>query len=221
MLPAPAHPQDEAALRRQLLAAFRRLGERGLNSGTAGNASLRCGDGLLITPSGMPAEELTEADLVWMDFAGQVRGARKPSSEWRLHRDVLAAHPQAACVMHAHSPCATALACHGLAIPAFHYMVLRFGGSDVPCADYATYGTQALSDAVLRALQGRSACLMANHGMLVLAPDARQGVAAAIEFESLCEQYWRAKQLGEPRLLTPALLAEVEAQFSCYGQQQQ
>ena len=221
MLPAPAYPQDEAALRRQLLAAFRRLGERGLNSGTAGNASLRCGDGFLITPSGIPAEELVEDDLVWLDFQGGSRGIRKPSSEWRLHHDILAARPEVGSVMHAHSPCATALACHGLSIPAFHYMVLRFGGPDVPCADYATYGTQALSDAVLRALRGRSASLMANHGMLVLAPDARQGAAAAIEFESLCEQYWRAKQLGEPRLLTPAQLAEVEAQFSCYGQQQQ
>lgn len=212
---------DERDARVALVRAFREMGRRGLNSGTAGNASLRCGEGFLITPSGIPAEALEEVDLVWLDFKGGCRGARKPSSEWRLHHDILAARPEVGSVMHAHSPSATALACHGLKIPAFHYMVLRFGGPDVPCADYATYGTQALSDAVLTALQGRTACLMANHGMVVLGEDAPRAIAAAVEFEALCEHYWRARQLGEPRLLSAAQLAEVEAQFAGYGQQQQ
>lgn len=211
---------DERDARVALLRAFRELARRGLNAGTAGNASLRHGDGFLVTPSGVPADELNEADLVFMDFAGHARGRCKPSSEWRLHRDVLAARPEVGAVMHAHSPAATALACHGEGIPPFHYMVLRFGGPEVRCAEYATYGTQALSDAVLRALEGRTACLMANHGMTVVAPDAPGAIAAAVEFETLCEHYWRARQLGQPRLLNPQQLAEVEAQFSHYGQSQ-
>lgn len=212
---------DERDARVALLRAFRELGRRGLNAGTAGNASLRCGDGFLVTPSGIPAEELAEADLVWMDFAGQVRGARTPSSEWRLHRDILAARPEIGAVMHAHSASATALACHAEGIPPFHYMVLRFGGPDVRCADYATYGTQALSDLVLAALQDRSACLMANHGMVVLGADAPRAIAAAIEFETLCEHYWRARLLGQPRLLSEAQLAAAQAQFAHYGQTSQ
>lgn len=212
---------DERDARVALLRAFREMGRRGLNAGTAGNASLRFGEGFLITPSGIPADELEDADLVWLDFKGGMRGERKPSSEWRLHHDILAARPEVGSVMHAHSPCATALACHGLAVPPFHYMVLRFGGPEVRCAAYATYGTQALSDALLDALQGRTACLMAHHGMVVLGGDAPQAIAAAIEFESLCEHYWRARQLGEPPVLSPAQLAEVQAQFATYGQGQQ
>ncbi|WP_018605676.1 class II aldolase/adducin family protein [Uliginosibacterium gangwonense] len=215
------HAGDESAARASLLKAFRLMSMRGLNAGTAGNASLRYGDGFLITPSGIPAEELAEEDLVWLNFAGGMRGNRKPSSEWRLHHDILLARPEVGAVMHAHSPCATALACHGEAIPAFHYMVLRFGGPDVPCAAYATYGTQALSDTVLSALQERTACLMANHGMVVLGEDAPRAIAAAIEFESLCEHYWRARLLGQPRILSPQELAQVEAQFTQYGQTSQ
>ena len=215
----PTHTERDARV--ALLRAFREMSKRGLNAGTAGNASLRFGEGFLITPSGIPADELEDADLVWLDFKGGMRGERKPSSEWRLHHDILAARPKVGSVMHAHSSSATALACHGLTIPAFHYMVLRFGGPEVRCAAYATYGTQALSDAVLEALQGRTACLMANHGMLVLGEDAPTAIAAAVEFETLCEHYWRAKQLGEPHLLTASQLAEVEAQFAGYGQVQQ
>lgn len=212
---------DEGQARQGLLRAFRMMSERGLNAGTAGNASLRWGEGFLMTPSGMPAEDLQAEDLVWLDFKGGMRGTRKPSSEWRLHHDILLARPEVGAVMHAHSPCATALACHGEVIPAFHYMVLRFGGPDIPCAAYATYGTQGLSDAVLAALQARTACLMANHGMVVLGADAHKAISAAIEFENLCEHYWRARLLGQPRLLTAEELAAVQAQFAQYGQASQ
>lgn len=213
--------QSETEARVALIAAFRELGQCGLNAGTSGNASLRWGGGFLITPSGIPADSLTEADLVWLDFSGSVRGVRKPSSEWRMHHDILRARPEIGAVMHAHSPAATALACHGLAIPPFHYMVLRFGGPDVRCAPYATYGTQALSDAVLDALRERTACLMAHHGMLVLGQDAGAAITAAVEFETLCEHFWRASLLGAPRMLDAVQLAEARAQFAQYGQTQQ
>ncbi|MDX5445399.1 MAG: class II aldolase/adducin family protein [Zoogloeaceae bacterium] len=194
------------------------MSERGLNVGTSGNASVRCPGGMLITPTGLPAEDCSMNDMVFVDAAGRAHGSRAPSSEWPMHLDVYADRPEAAAVLHAHSPFATALACRRLQIPPFHYMIARFGGSTVRCADYATFGTQALSDSVRIAMQGRSACLLANHGMLVFGDDAAHALAMAVEFETLCEQYWRVLQLGGPVLLSDAEMAEVLDRFAGYGQ---
>ena len=206
-----------AEQRAALLAAARAMGAARLNVGTAGNASLRLGDGFLITPSGVAPEACTPADLVAVRADGSVDGCLAPSSEWQLHRDVYAAHAGAGAVMHAHSPFATALACQRRDIPPFHYMIARFGGSTVRCAPYATFGTQALSDAAVDALEGRNACLLANHGMVVFGRDAAHALALAIEFENLCEQYWRSCQLGPPVLLSEAEMAEVVERFRWYG----
>lgn len=213
-----ASPAQRAAL----LATARAMGAARLNVGTAGNASLRLGsDGsYLITPTGLPAEACTAADMVPMGADGSAHGARAPSSEWRLHHDIYARRPQAGAIVHAHAPFATALACQRREIPPFHYMIARFGGSTVRCAGYATFGTQALSDLALAALDERCACLLANHGMVVFGRDAAHALALAIEFEMLCEQYWRSLQLGAPVLLAEAEMAEVVARFSWYGQPQ-
>ena len=144
---------------------------------------------------------------------------RQPSSEWRFHHDLYLARPEAGAVLHAHSPCATALACLRREIPPFHYMIARFGGDTVRCSDYATFGTQALSDTALAALEERKGCLLANHGMIVCGKDLQQALALAIEFETLCEQYWRVLQLGEPKLLDDAEMARVLEKFAGYGQQ--
>ncbi|MGB4766795.1 MAG: class II aldolase/adducin family protein, partial [Rugosibacter sp.] len=144
---------------------------------------------------------------------------RKPSSELRFHRDIYAAFPAAGAIIHAHSPFATALACQQQDIPPFHYMIARFGGMDVRCAEYATFGTQALSDAMLIALQHRSACLMAHHGMVVYGRNLKHALALAVELETLCEQYWRVLQLGTPKLLTAGQMDEVIVKFAGYGQQ--
>ena len=122
-------------------------------------------------------------------------------------------------MVHTHSPFATALACQEQGIPAFHYMVARFGGADVRCADYATFGTQELSDAIIQALTGRNACLMAHHGMVVFGRDCEQALALAVELETLCEQYWRVLQLGTPRLLAAEEMQRVLEKFAGYGQQ--
>lgn len=209
---------DEHALRRELLAAARGLSESGLNVGTSGNASVRCVGGMLITPTGLKVEDCMPEDMVFVATDGSALGPRAPSSEWPMHLGVYADHPQAGAVLHAHSPFATALACRRLEIPPFHYMIARFGGSTVRCAGYATFGTQALSDAVREAMHERSACLLANHGMLVSGRDAAHALDMAIEFETLCEQYWRVLQLGEPVLLSEAEMAEVMARFAGYGQ---
>lgn len=203
-----------------------------LNRGSAGNVSVRCAEGFIITPTGIEHKDCTPDDMVKVLVETQSAGAdgtvgvpnlplshRKPSSEWRFHRDIYAAFPAAGAIIHAHSPFATALACQQLSLPPFHYMIARFGGADVRCAAYATFGTQALSDAMCIALQDRNACLMAHHGMVVYGRDLTQALALAVELETLCEQYWRVLQLGEPKLLTAAQMDEVIAKFAGYGQQ--
>ena len=209
----------QSDLREGIVAAVRALAAHNLNRGTAGNVSARRGEGFLITPTGLADDEMQPGDVVPMAMDGHWQGARKPSSEWRFHRDLYAARPEAGAVVHAHAPFATALACLRADIPPFHYMIARFGGNSVRCAAYATFGTQALSDAALAALEGRCACLLANHGLLVFGRDLRQAVDLAVEFESLCEQYWRALQIGRPVLLSDAEMEVVLEKFRTYGQQ--
>lgn len=209
----------DAELASAVLATARAMNASGINRGSAGNVSARCAGGFIITPTGMAYDACTPADMVKVGADGTVSGSRTPSSEWRFHRDIYVARPEAGAVVHSHSPFATALACQGQGVPAFHYMVARFGGSDVRCAAYATFGTQELSDAVMKALKGRNACLMAHHGMLVFGRDCEQALALAVELETLCEQYWRVLQLGAPRLLPDAEMKRVLAKFAGYGQQ--
>ena len=204
--------------RARLLHTLRAMGAARLNVGTSGNASQRLEGGrMLISPSGIAAERCRAEDLVVVEADGRYAGARAPSSEWQLHHDVYAAFPAAGAVLHAHAPFATALACQRLDIPPFHYMIARFGGTTVRCARYATFGTQALSEATVAALHERSACLLANHGMVVLGLDLEHALAMAIEFETLCEQYWRTLQLGAPVLLSEEEMAEVIERFKWYG----
>ena len=210
-------------LRQQLIAAARGMEPARLNRGTSGNLSVRTVEngaaGFLITPSGMPYATLNPEDIVFMHHDGRPAGLREPSSEWRIHRDIYAARPEAQAILHAHSPFATSLACLRRAIPPFHYMIARFGGDTLRCADYATFGTQALSDAAIAALQDRSGCLLANHGMLVFGRDPAHALALAVELEELCEQYWRSSQLGAPVLLDSAEMARVQEKFANYGVQ--
>jgi len=201
----------------QLLSMARGMSDARLSVGTAGNVSLRTPGGMLITPSGLAPHRCQADDMSQVGMDGQATGRLTPSSEWRMHRDIYAARPEIQAILHAHAPFATALACHRLSIPPFHYMIARFGGQDVRCGAYATFGTQALSNATLAALQERSACLMANHGMIVLSESAEDLLPRAIEFEMLCEHYWRARSMGEPVLLDAAQIAEAIAQFSGYG----
>ncbi len=210
-------------LRRQLIATACRMAPANLNRGAAGNLSVRARengeDGYLITPSGMDYEVLVPEDIVFMRLDGTPDGRRKPSSEWRFHHDIYAARPEAGAILHAHSPFATSLACLRRDIPPFHYMIARFGGDTIRCAEYATFGSQALSDNALAAMRDRCACLLANHGLLVFGTTLEHMFILAVEFEALCEQYWRACQLGQPVLLSTEEMAAVLAKFASYGQQ--
>ena len=209
--------------RRQLIDTACRMAAAALNKGTAGNLSVRHSEsgrpGFLITPTGMAYAALEPEDIVFMDLEGAASGRRKPSSEWRFHRDIYVARPGAEAIVHAHSPFAVSLSCLRRDIPAFHYMIARFGGATIRCAAYATFGTQALSDAALAAMDQRSACLLANHGMLVFGRDPAHALALAVELEELCEQYWRSSQLGAPVLLDSAEMARVQEKFASYGVQ--
>jgi L-fuculose-phosphate aldolase len=205
--------------RADVLATARAMNANGLNRGTAGNVSVRHGDGFYVTPTGMDYEESVPEDMVFVRLDGRVEGRRNPSSEWRFHRDIYTARPESGAIIHTHASFATALACRGEAIPPFHYMIARFGGSDIRCAGYATFGTQELSDEMLKALLDRCACLMAHHGMVVFGRDLKQAFALAVELEALCEQYWRVLALGEVRLLPEEEMQRVIAKFRDYGRQ--
>lgn len=215
----PIPPASESTLRETLLQTARKLVSLGLNKGSAGNASVRLDtDTFLITPSGLPPEDMTTETLVALSFSGNSTSPCRPSTEWRLHRDLLARRPDANAVIHVHSPFAVTLACLHKAIPPFHYMIAAAGGDSVRCAPYALFGTQALSDLALEAIRERNACLLAHHGMVAIGRDLKHALSVAVEVESLCEQYWRILQLGEPILLSETQMQEVQEQFRHYGQ---
>jgi L-fuculose-phosphate aldolase len=203
--------------REHLLNVTRRLSASGLNRGTSGNASVRVAEGFLVTPSGMEVDAMTPHDMVLMDKHGDFHGERQPSSEWRFHHDILKARPEIGAVIHTHSMFATTMACLQRDIPPFHYMIALTGAATIRCAPYALFGSQALSDGAVAALQGSKACLLANHGMIVLGEDLERAYAVAVEVETLCEQYWRALQVGEPHLLSAQEMQEVFQQFKGYG----
>lgn len=203
-----------------LIAACRELSRRGLSHGTSGNVSVRLdARRFFVSPTGVPYEALEPRDIPLVDLDARWFGGRRPSSEWRFHRDIYRCRADAAAIVHAHSPRATSLACTGRGIPAFHYMVAVAGGPDIRCAPYHTFGTQELSDAALAALAGRSACLLANHGLIALGRDLESALSLAGEVENLAAQYCTALTLGEVHILDEAQMREVLEKFSTYGRE--
>lgn len=206
--------------RSQLIEAARAMNRSGINQGTSGNLSLRSGAGMLITPSGLAYDRLRADDIVYLPLEGEGGpgpGHRQPSSEWRVHRDVYRARPDALAILHAHPVHCVALACLRRPLPAFHYMVAVAGGRDIRCATYATFGTQELSDRVVKALEGRRACLMANHGLLCLGLNLDRALALAIEIETLARAYLVSLAAGDPVLLDDAEMDRVLEKFRDYG----
>ena len=208
--------RDELDLRRTLIDTCRSFAPRRLGVGTAGNASVRWRDGMLITPSALPYDRLRPLDVVWIGPDGARHGERPPSSEWRFHRRILAERPEVAAVVHVHSPAATALACLRLDVPAFHYMVAVAGGDDIRCAPYALFGTDELADGVLEALAGRRAALLANHGQVATGAGLEAALALAVEVEALAEQYLLARAAGEPHRLDAGEMQAVLERFEHY-----
>jgi len=209
--------EDTPQIRADAVAAVRRMDALGMNRGSTGNLSVRAGAGMLITPTGMGADDLRPQDLVWCGWDGSVRGDWKPSSEWHFHQAIYRARADLNAVLHTHSTHAAALACLRRELPAFHYMVALAGGDSVPCVPYHLFGTEALSQAVAVAVQDRDACLLANHGLIAAGDTLARAMKVLQEIESLCEVYLKALAVGEPAVLSREQMGEVIAKFAQYG----
>lgn len=213
---------DERALRAAIIEKCRWMNDAGLNQGTSGNISARFEDRMLITPSATPYERMEPEMIAAMPLEaedGAWSGPLRPSTEWRFHRDILRARPDVGAIVHTHSTYATVLAIHRKPIPACHYMIAAFGGTDIRCAGYACYGTQELSDLAVAALEGRSGCLLANHGMIAVGPHLDKAMWLAVELETLARQYYLALAIGAPVILSDREIAEAARGFASYGLQ--
>lgn len=211
---------DEAVIRAEMVHESRRLAELGLNPGTSGNVSHRLGETMLITPSAVPPHAMTPEMICAMPLAGDPAdwtGPKKPSSEWRFHRDILAARPDVEAIVHTHALHCTALAMTRRDIPAAHYMIALFGGPSIRCAPYARFGSQQLSDVAVEALTDRQACLLANHGMIAIGESLAKAMWRAIELETIARQYYLSLQIGGPNLLSDAQIDETLEAFAGYG----
>jgi L-fuculose-phosphate aldolase len=195
---------DEARLREEVAQAYCRAGELKLNELASGNVSCRFEDGMLISPTGASSESITAESVVFVGPGGQWSGGHRPSSEWQMHWAIYGAHPKARAVVHTHSDYCVALSCHNAPLPGFHYLVGVFGGDDVPCVPYSTFGGEQLARDAAEALTDRNACLLGNHGMICRAGSLASAIGLAHRLEIMCRQYILARQLGEPSRLTPA-----------------
>lgn len=214
-------PTKERALRQEVIDTCLKMNALGINQGTSGNASVRVADdpeaGFFITPSAIPYEDIRPEDIVRMELNGSHSDNRRPSSEWRFHLDIMRHRPDCGAIVHTHGMFATTLACLRMEIPAFHYMIAQAGGPTIRCSDYATFGTQELSDTALAALEGRRACLLANHGMIAIGPTLKKALALALEVETLAAMYWRTLQVGKPVILPDDEIERVGIKFGTMG----
>ncbi len=208
---------NDRAKRQSIINACLQMNQSGINQGTSGNISLRHEDGMLITPTSTPYETMQPEQIVFMKLDGAFDAKQRPSSEWRFHRDILKARPEVNAVVHAHPPYATILAIMGLSIPPVHYMIACAGGDTIRCSPYATFGTQALSQHAVTALEDRSACLLAHHGMIAIGPSLPRAMWLAVEVETLARQYHGCLQIGTPPLLPKAEIENVRARMAGYG----
>jgi L-fuculose-phosphate aldolase len=205
--------------RSELLATSKRMFDLGLAPGTSGNVSVRTDTGFLVTPSAIPYDQLQPDDMVEVRDDGTLRpNQRVPSSEWQLHRDLMATRREAAAIVHTHSPFCTTIACLRRSLPAIHYMIALAGTAEIPCAEYATYGSAELAHNVAAALGDGKAALMANHGMVALGDSLASALRLAAEIETVAGLYWRAMQIGTPAILPPDEIERVAAKFAEHGQ---
>jgi L-fuculose-phosphate aldolase len=206
-------------LRDELVSTAKKMSALGLTPGMSGNVSVRSPVGLLVTPSGMPYPDLVPDDVVEMKPDGTVRpGQRTPSTEWQLHRDILGARQDVQAIVHTHSMFCTTMSMLRRSIPAVHYMVVLSGSDEIPCAEYATFGSAELALNAVSALRGADACLLANHGMIALGSSLASALRLAAEVETLAAQYWHAASIGTPHVLDRDELLAVRSRFAEYGQ---
>jgi len=212
---------SERELRQQVIDTCRQLEALGLNQGTSGNVSVRCGPGLpagfLLTPTSLAYDRMQPEDIVHVTLEGCCSGRCQPSSELAFHLEIMRRRPDAVAVVHTHSSQATTVACLRRDIPAIHYLVALFGGNNIRCADYATFGTPALSANLLRALEARRGALLANHGLVVLGSSLAQASFLVQEAETLARLYCQALAAGEPVILSDLEMVTVIERFRAFG----
>ena len=206
-------------LRQSLIDASLDAEAQRINTGTTGNMSVRIDGGMLITPTGIPPKKLKPETIVPMDLDGNWSGDIRPSSEWALHSAIYKARPEVQAVVHAHPDHCVALSCARLDLPAFHYMIAGFGGDDVRCSRYATFGSPELADVTVEALENRTACLLANHGMVAIGATLAEAYGRALKLETLARQYMLCRSFAEPVLLTENDLVGVKQRYKTYGRQ--
>ncbi len=214
---------NELEKRKLIIKLCLEMNASGLNQGTSGNISAMHERDMLITPTGVPYEDLESAHIAKCSLvydSAEWEGPMKPSSEWHFHRAILKSNPAFGAVVHTHSTFATILSIARKPIPSCHYMIAAFGGNDVRCAEYATFGTPELSDNIIKAMKDRSACLLANHGMVVAGPNLEKAMWAAVELETLAKQYYHALLIGGMHLLPNTEMDRVLEKFQTYGQPQ-
>ncbi len=208
-------------IRRAIVAACLEMNRLGLNQGTSGNISVRCGEAMLVTPTATPYDRLAPEMLASMRLADDERfsGPKAPSSEWRFHRDIYRARPDVGAVVHCHATYATVLSMLRVNIPAAHYMIAAFGGAEIKCTDYAPYGAAELSALVVEGLGPRHGVLLGSHGMIATGADLDAAMWRAVELETLAKQYYLARAMGEPVVLSDAEIEALVPRFAAYGLQ--
>ena len=190
-------------LRSEIIKYSKMLNSKRLSALRSGNISSRYKDGFLITPSGKKYSALKNNDIVFVSLNGYFDKKKGiPSSEWKFHQDIYRNKKEAKAIVHAHSTCATAVSTHKRGIPSFHYMVAMAGGHDIKCAKYATFGTRKLSENILKALKGRKACLISNHGQIAFEESLSKAFELAEEVENISLQYITSLKLGKPKILS-------------------
>jgi len=197
---------------------MRNMAASGLNEGTAGNASVRFNNGFLMTPTGIAPDELTAESMVPMTFDGDYSGNFRPSSEWRMHGDLLQRRRDVNACVHCHSRYATTLACAGKSIPPLHYMNAVTGGGEIRIAPYAIFGSQQLAEHIFETLIDRLACLMANHGQIAIGTNLAHALSIANQVEIQSSFYYGTLAIGGPVLLADSDIKAVEEKFQNYGQ---
>jgi L-fuculose-phosphate aldolase len=213
---------SEHVTRQSIVEACRQMNVLGINQGTSGNISVRHGGAMLISPSATPYDTMQPDDIALMPLEGDYgswQGPLKPSTEWRFHLDIMHARPDVGAIVHSHPTYCTTLAIARKELPPVHYMIAAFGGTNVRCAPYATFGTKELSVHALAALEGRSACLLANHGMIVCGASLPKAMWLAVELETIARQYVLSLQIGGPVLLSDADISATAEKFTSYGLQ--
>ncbi|MFJ6830972.1 class II aldolase/adducin family protein [Streptomyces sp. NPDC091209] len=203
----------------ELVATARRTVADGLVVGTSGNVSVRVGDTVLVTPTGVPYDRLTHDDLVGVGLDGrQVLGSLRPTSELPMHLAVYRV-TGARAVVHTHAAHATAVSTLVPELPLIHYMAADLGGP-VRVAPYATYGTPELAENMLRALADRTACLLQNHGTIAYGASLNQAYDRTAQLEWMCRVWLLSSSVPglAPALLSPDQLREAGERLRGYGQ---